>query len=1014
MTRAPWSLRSLASVSRSATRATVARAVTACVLGSVLLVVADQQGAEVAPLPEVERSAASTCTDVLVVGIDGNGQGRKAKYGAVVAKVANKVTARATAQNRSVTTSRIRVGTPANTVLKGGRKAGTPATKAVSKKQLRRWKAPVSAGVKKTRTLLAKRMASCPEQQVLLVGYAQGAAVAHLVSQKLDKAGKLGNVAGVVLVSDPYRVPKSSAGRPLGKPSAGNGSKGVIARFGKSVGDVPGSVPTFRAISVCHRADLVCNPRRTKVGKALKVSGSYHKGASKAVLRQAADAAWKQLSLWPDPVEQQLMVAAGEPISVQLQATGGSPVAPAVRWAPVSVPTGLTLSETGLLSGELPSSGIYEVSFTVAGTSPATTARSGKVLLNARAASGALSAGGQSTCEVRVDGSAWCWGRNDFGQLGDGTNTLRVSPAQVAGSGWARVATGGSFTCGVKTDGTLWCWGLNNFGQLGGTDKTSSNLPRQVGTGATWREVSASWGHACATQADGSMWCWGQNSRGQLGNGKTSSRSTPLRVLGDQQWTGVTAGGWHTCGTAGDGSAWCWGENTFGEVGDGTTTLRVRPQRVKGEGSFTQLSATWGRTCGVLVDGGLRCWGDNASGGIGDGTYADRSNPVSVAGGNGSWAQVATSLAGACATERSGAVWCWGDNRYGQLGPATSTSSTVPVPAGVTSVGGAVAAGWMHACALSTAGPTCWGANDQGQLGNGVQAVAAMPTAPRPTWVAPTPLTNQQVKQWGAKRIATAGIAGRPAVSARLASRKAASFNIMSFNVLGSQHTAPTGGRPAFAPGRVRTEWAKQVISARDASLIGTQEIQPDQVTSFDVATQGAYSFYPGNTMGYAGATQSIMWREADWEFVWGSTISMPFMHQSRPQALVRLRNRASGAEVYMMNVHLSPGKMEDDRKKALNIIVAAIKQLDADGLPIMLTGDFNEHRDAFCKVVGSTNLEAAQGGTHNGSCKPPKNMRVDWVFGSRGTFSGTAIDQSNRVRRATDHAVISSKFSVQ
>ncbi len=212
----------------------------------------------------------------------------------------------------------------------------------------------------------------------------------------------------------------------------------------------------------------------------------------------------------------------------------------------------------------------------------------------------------------------------------------------------------------------------------------------------------------------------------------------------------------------------------------------------------------------------------------------------------------------------------------------------------------------------------------------------------------------------------------------------------------------------------MRAEWAKQVISARDASLIGTQEIQPDQVTSFDVATQGAYSFYPGNTMGYAGATQSIMWREADWEFVWGSTISMPFMRQSRPQALVRLRNRASGAEVYMMNVHLSPGKMEDDRKKALNIIVAAIKQLDADGLPIMLTGDFNEHRDAFCKVVGSTTLEAAQGGTHNGSCKPPKNMRVDWVFGSRGTFSGTAIDQSNRIRRATDHAVISSKFSVQ
>lgn len=115
---------------------------------------------------------------------------------------------------------------------------------------------------------------------------------------------------------------------------------------------------------------------------------------------------------------------------------------------------------------------------------------------------------------------------------------MRISPVQVVGTGWSRIATGGSFTCGVKLDGTLWCWGLNNFGQLGGADKATSVLPLQVGTGTTWREVSASWQHACATQTDGSAWCWGQNQRGQLGAGNTSARSSaPVRVVGDQQWT---------------------------------------------------------------------------------------------------------------------------------------------------------------------------------------------------------------------------------------------------------------------------------------------------------------------------------------------------------------------------------------------------------------------------------------------------------------------------------------------
>lgn len=1011
-------LRSRREATRPQVGSVLTRVAVASVVGSLLLVVTSGQEPDEGPgegaASALAPAAASSCTDVLVVGIDGNGQGRGASYGPVVKRVTDGVARQAARANRTVTFARVRVGTPASTTLVAGSRAGAKATTAVSARKVRRWAKPVKPALRKTRALLADRMADCPDRQVLLVGYAQGAAVAHRALQDLEKKGALTDVAGAVLVSDPYRVSRSSAGKPLGTPAAGRRSVGVVTRYAKSPGDVPAPTGTYGVVSVCTRSDLVCDPRGTTVRSALGAAGSYQRGAARPVLRKAAQAAWARLSLWPDPVEQQVMVAAGEPLSVQLQVTGGSPTVPPARWTPVSVPDGLRLSADGVLTGVLKTFGVYEVSFTVAGTSPVTSSRSGSVLLNVRAASGALSAGGSSACEVRADGTAWCWGRNDFGQLGDGTTTLRPSPTQVLGTDWARIATGGSSTCGVKRDGTLWCWGLNNFGQLGGADKAGSATPRQVGTAATWKEVTASWTHACATQTDGSLWCWGQNLRGQLGNGKTSGRSSaPERVVGGQQWATVTAGGWHTCGTTTDGSGWCWGENTFGQVGDGTTTLRVKPQRVAGSG-WTQLSAAWGRTCGVRVDGGLQCWGDNAEGGLGDGTRQDRTTPVPVAGGTDSWAQVSAGTLSTCASERNGTVWCWGDNRYGQLGPAAGGSSDVPVHAGVTSAGGAVTAGWLHACGIGPSGPQCWGANDSAQLGTGAPAAPAMPPRAAPSWPRTTPLTHQQVKQWGPKRIARAGVSGRPEVTSQQAARRAGGFNVMQFNVLGSQHTAPSGGRPAFAPGRVRAEWSKQLIAARNASLVGTQELQPDQVVSLDVATQGAFSIFPGNTMGYAAATQSLMWRNSDWELVWGSTVSMPFMRTSRPQPVVRLRHRSTGNEVYMINVHLSPGKMEADRDKALDIIVSTIRELNPDGLPILLTGDFNEHREAFCTITGKTNLVAAQGGRNGTTCEPPKHMRVDWVFGSRGKFSGTSIVQDARVRRTTDHAVISSHFAVQ
>ncbi len=959
---------------------------------------------------DLALAASPVCTDLLVVGIDGNGEGRKDTLGRTVSAITNKIKSKANTQARTVTIERIRLKTPGPAVVLRTKRG--PGANAVSRPGVRRWKKSIRPGIKATRKLINRRMSSCPEQQVLLVGYAQGAGVAHRVLQDLKKKDVLANVAGAVTIADPSRVRKSSAGRPLGSPAAARNSEGLLARFTKSVGDVPSGTDTLRVVSVCHKGDLVCNPGKTSASRALKLSVSYASKSSRSAMRTAAARAWAQVSLWPVPASQQVVVLAATPISQQLTVQGGSPTPPAARFTATSVPAGLTLTEAGLLTGQIDTPGVYEVRYTVAGVSPATTARSGVLLINVRAASGGSSAGGQSSCGVRSDASAWCWGRNDFGQLGDGTTTLRTNPAQVQGAGFARISTGGSFTCAVKLDGTLWCWGLNNFGQLGAGDKATSLVPRQVGVGATWRDVSASWQHACATQTDGSLWCWGQNSRGQLGAGNMSARSSaPVRVLGDQSWTSVSTGGWHSCATTASGTAYCWGDNAFGQLGDGTITLRVKPAVVTGGAQFAQLATTWGRTCGVTPTGQVQCWGENANGELGNATRTNSAVPVAVST-DGTYSNVGTSLTSTCATRTDGQVLCWGDNRYGQLGPAaTVASSTTPVPAGLVATGAALTGGWLHLCAE---GAGCWGANDAGQLANGVATPFTVPPEAPAPWGPGTVVTDQQAKKWSAKKIAKTAVAGRPSTSAR-ARQGPMAIDVMTFNILGSQHTAPSGARPNFAPGRVRSEWAKSLIQSRGSTLIGLSEPQPDQISSIDVATNGAYSFYPGNTMGYTAAPQSVMWKDSEWSFVWGNTVQMPFMSASRPQSLVRLRNTSTGREIYWINAHLSPGKMQADRDKGMAIINQVVKQVNGDGLPILVTGDLNEHAKAFRVIACGSAMAAAVGGVSNGKqCKPPKAMRVDWIFGSRGTFGNTVVDIGAQVRRTTDHAVVSSRFTVQ
>jgi prepilin-type N-terminal cleavage/methylation domain-containing protein len=332
-----------------------------------------------------------------------------------------------------------------------------------------------------------------------------------------------------------------------------------------------------------------------------------------------------------------------------------------------------------------------------------------------------ISGGWDHTCTVKKsDGTVWCWGEGQFGRLGIGNENDTTTPTMAVNglTDATQVDCGWNFTCALKSDGTVWCWGDNQDGQLGNGNLIDQFTPVQVSGMTSATQIAIGNEHGCALKSDDTVWCWGDNDHGELGDGYTTDNWTPEQVTGLTDVMAIGAG-WSTCALKSDGTTWCWGNASNGALGNNTTAPdQLIPVHVPGFTDGVEVVVTELTAYARKADGTMWSWGRGMYGKHGDGTNNDSLTPQQVPGMSGV-EQISAQNDHVCVRRTDSTVWCWGKNNFLQIddsGPHKNVPTQITGLSGVELIG----TGWNHTCALKSDGAVwCWGKGDRGEMGDG-------------------------------------------------------------------------------------------------------------------------------------------------------------------------------------------------------------------------------------------------------------------------------------------------------
>lgn len=357
-----------------------------------------------------------------------------------------------------------------------------------------------------------------------------------------------------------------------------------------------------------------------------------------------------------------------------------------------------------------------------------------------------VSVGLAHSCALTTDGTAYCWGSNESGQLGvapgattcpkaDRRVTCEPEPKAVSGSlKFQRISAGGEHTCAIGLDGRVYCWGDNLQGQLGDPALRQTYAPAPILSAALFFDVAAGDLHTCALRSDAVPFCWGANEAGQLGVATIGTGSaTPVQAQTSLRFASLAAGRARTCARQADGISYCWGLHWISSTVQGSEITRpqAQPLRVPSAPALQSLSVGAQTTCGLGVDAVVYCWEANPTGAIGDGTTTGHLSPI-AANTTLRFVSVTAGASQACGVAETGYVYCWGSDDVGQLAiPPSTVSRRCGSPGKPCVVSPSRISGWRqftqvaaglgnHVCGVTLgASVYCWGAGRLGQRGDG-------------------------------------------------------------------------------------------------------------------------------------------------------------------------------------------------------------------------------------------------------------------------------------------------------